>query len=276
MLFNPRIFVSPEAFEQIDPCSLEFVLNQCDFREKCKVGLGPVLKQGPLSREDFSLAGNLPNLSVWPIRNDCQGRTKEHVGYFVEIPRAEGQIEILFLLLAPGVLFRKSDPKILAFSLRRERGNLVQAQFFNGLKVRRTTIACSSNESVRLYLAWPQAKFYQKQGWVMHRPCVPDEDTRACAQELPAIRWVAAPSELLTFAGVFGRSTTSLTTLYQNCLADHHTESDDSDHTLTNSEVTAIFVIAGVWAFVSLVVVVVLFVKLKKRHSKQIQVEGRT
>jgi hypothetical protein len=236
--------------------ALEQVLEQCDLRQR--QGDRSVLKEGPLTLADLDLA--CEQTTLWPIRADSffgrRSGQKQNYGYYAVIPRSATQYEILFFLLVPEFLLKK----LLVWSCLVKDGRVEKLLFFNGLKVRR------EDPTLCVYVSGT-GNLYARKGWILHRPCVTDDDTRSCDHELKDITWTQAPDALWRYTGTFGRSQTSPSVIFNNIQIDASLQKDDTATTLSDAELTAIFVIAGVWAVVSLIVVVLLFVKVKKRHQ---------
>jgi hypothetical protein len=128
-------------------------------------------------------------------------------------------------------------------------------------------------QEVRTYLSWPEANLYLEQAYMLRRPCVSDEDTTRSTLHLATTTWVAVPQALLDFSGRLGLVPLAhnikhfvvdlaLYTRNQNQIS-----CKSSTAVMSSTDMIIIWSVASVWAFVILVVVVVLFVRLKTRKT---------
>jgi hypothetical protein len=192
----------------------------------------------------------------------------EDVGYYVILQDTSELLTVAYVLVLPTLLFSsarhaKFPTVIQKISKMREcviGGACCSGRDYSAVPFQHPTSAMINHQDV--YLSWPEGNAFASKQWVLHRISVPDEDTRGCSTALLISTWLSADPEtsaLVKFPGFWGYARP------HPWLRWARYEDASQISTLSNGAVIAIWTVAAVWATVSLIVVVVLFVRLKKK-----------
>lgn len=236
------VFVQPERRADLRPVSLEALLAGSRLRAR-----------GDRASFDSGFFGSCTNADLQLETGSCEDLDEQQaVGY--EAAWQQGsELRVLSLLLVPALL-RAARPRVVAWrrdwsvaASPRELARLL----FHGPDLKPVKWDLDQDS---LYLSWPDGNPHAVQRWILRRPCVPDEDTRGCTARLD-VSWRPAPPELLRFPAWD----------LQRLLLLDASEAQSQSASLSDAELIAVYVAAGVWAVIVLVVVAVLFVKLKKK-----------
>jgi hypothetical protein len=245
------VYVQPKRRADLRPVSLEALLAGSRLRAR-----------GDRASFDSGFFASCANADLQLEVGSCEDFVfdfdldEQAVGYEA-VWQQGSELRVLSLLLVPALL-RAARPRVVAWrrdwSVGASPRELARLLFqFNGPGQDLKPVKWDVDQD-SLYLSWPDGNPHAVQRWILRRPCVPDEDTRRCTARLE-VSWRPAPPELLRFPAWD----------LQRLLLLDASEAQSQSASLSDAELIAVYVAAGVWAVIVLVVVAVLFVKLKKK-----------
>lgn len=236
----PRFFVARDAVFR--PCSVEDLLARSTL-----LGYNAVSNQTDVVLKTSNLAP--ADLALPKVRLATHGLLRSRaVGYRVVLSETPTEKRVLFFLLVP-------DAQVVPAVIKTVRAGGMRYTVFHGAGKEYRAIEGPVVDN-RVYLSWPNGNPHGKKSWVLHMPGTPDEDTRHCDAELLLDEWITLPRDTAWLPLRLNRTRVPL-------LAEM--AESQPPNTLSDAAITAIWVLMALWAAGSLIVVVVLFVRLKKR-----------
>ena len=238
--------------------------------------VSPPVSEGWLERADAVFESRHSQLTI-QANQDLADPKAIHAttAYFAILTESETVLTVMYFLLHPACLKDRRHAKFPCILLFLTKPGGAAATTSNGIEIgvrgrllhgrSYDSVAFEANGPVpELYLSWPQCNPQARRGWIVRPPCVEDEDTRGCNMALQ-LEWrhVPASSRWWQFHGLWGFARSPY-----HFLKDILGQKKPSGvHYISNDAMIALAVVAAVWAVVVIVVVSILFVRLKNRHK---------